>query len=175
MPGMLRNTIIIAAVLITGAVSFYFIKQQQPGNGTPGSDGLTGIEYTWYCTGDAIVRGKKIGLIKDDVNKLVIALNVTDKGPELFRDPEDGPAKNPPMLRLRGIANGTANVEIINDRHLTQNMGTTGADAYLAGVTFTLTENEEIHSVNFIFREGDHAIPGVYTRKSFASRWKVVE
>lgn len=57
---------------------------------------------------------------------------------------------------------------IINDSHyLTQQMGTAGADDYMISATFTLTELQEVGFVNFDFEEGDHAIPGTYSRKYY--------
>ncbi len=59
-------------------------------------------------------------------------------------------------------------VRIDDATFLTQASGTEGAQAYLAEVTYSLTELPGIESVVFSFKEGDHARPGVYTRKSFA-------
>jgi spore germination protein GerM len=64
-------------------------------------------------------------------------------------------------------------VEIINAEQVTQSMGSSGAQDYLASVTYSLTENRQIKKVNFIFEEGDHAVPGIYTRESFAN-YKIV-
>jgi hypothetical protein len=65
------------------------------------------------------------------------------------------------------------NVEVINDEYLTQRMGSTGADEFLAVATFTLTEYDHIKFVNFIFELGDHASPGLYSREYFLKNWKV--
>ena len=46
-------------------------------------------------------------------------------------------------------------------------MGTSGAQNYLAATTYSLTEATGVRGVDFIFPEGDHAAPGVYTRESF--------
>jgi hypothetical protein len=51
--------------------------------------------------------------------------------------------------------------------YLTRESGTVGARAYLAELTFTLTELEGISKVNLSFKEGDHARPGVYEREDF--------
>jgi hypothetical protein len=51
--------------------------------------------------------------------------------------------------------------------YLTRESGTVGARAYLAELTFTLTELEGISKVNLSFKEGDHARPGVYVREDF--------
>ena len=51
--------------------------------------------------------------------------------------------------------------------YLTRESGTVGARAYLAELTFSLTELEGISKVNLSFKEADHARPGVYEREDF--------
>lgn len=58
-------------------------------------------------------------------------------------------------------------VKIEDARYLTSESGTEGAMAYLAEVTFSLTEFKGIEEVDFAFQEGDHARPGLYTREDF--------
>ena len=58
-------------------------------------------------------------------------------------------------------------VKIDDANKLTQGMGSTGAESYLAELTFSLTELKGIKAVNVNFQEGDHAMPGVYTRDDF--------
>jgi len=70
-------------------------------------------------------------------------------------------------LELSKISNDTIYVKIPSATHLTQQMGSTGAELYMAGVIYNLTEINGIHYVNFDFVEGDHAGPGVYNRDSF--------
>ena len=60
-----------------------------------------------------------------------------------------------------------AYVTITEATFLTQRSGSEGARAYLAEVTYSLTELEGIKAVQFTFKEGDHARPGVYTRSDF--------
>ena len=62
---------------------------------------------------------------------------------------------------------GKAFVKIADASYLTQQSGTEGARAYLAEVTFSLTELKGIKEVDFSFKEGDHARPGVYRREDF--------
>ena len=61
----------------------------------------------------------------------------------------------------------TAFVKIEDAEYLTRESGTEGARAYLAEVTFSLTEIPSIEAVHFNFKEGDHARPGEYTRADF--------
>lgn len=72
-------------------------------------------------------------------------------------------------VNLKFIAQNTDTVivKIEQPQILTQQMGSTGARAYLALATFTLTEHTGIKYVTFDFHEGDHASPGTYSRFSF--------
>lgn len=58
-------------------------------------------------------------------------------------------------------------IKIADASYLTSSSGTEGANAYMAEVTFSLTELQGINEVNFNFTDGDHARPGTYTRKDF--------
>ena len=70
-------------------------------------------------------------------------------------------------IDLSKVSNDTVYLKIPNAMHLTQQMGSTGAELYMAGVVYNLTELNGIHFVNFDFLEGDHAGPGTYNRDSF--------
>ena len=75
--------------------------------------------------------------------------------------------ENYPFARLAKINFDTVFIVIDNSDYLTQQMGTTGADEYLAKLTFTVTELEGINFVDLNFLEGDHAVPGTYERTDF--------
>ena len=72
-------------------------------------------------------------------------------------------------VNLRFVAQNsdTLIVKIEQPQFLTQQMGSSGARAYLTLATFTLTEQTGIKYVTFDFHEGDHATPGTYSRISF--------
>lgn len=127
--------------------------------------------YTWtvrYTGGkEMLVRGKNIDSIKNDARELVAALNGTNADPESFRTPRDKEPTDPPKIAFKQIVKGVADIEVINAEYLTQRMGSSGAQVYLAQVTYTLTENPDIQKVNFMFEEGDHAMPGIYVREDF--------
>lgn len=71
-------------------------------------------------------------------------------------------------LQLKEHTGDTLNVFISDASYLTQAIGTTGAQTYLAEATFALTELPGIKAVNFDFKEGDHASPKTYSRKDFS-------
>ena len=58
-------------------------------------------------------------------------------------------------------------LKIKKSTYLTQQMGSTGAEAYLAEVTYNLTEVKDINFVDIRFKKGDHASPGTYSRTDF--------
>jgi hypothetical protein len=77
--------------------------------------------------------------------------------------------------KLQDTPNSRPRISKSNDPYLTQDRGSSGAQDYLAEVTFTLTENPGIKSVNFIFQAGDHAMPGTYSRENFTSYRLVID
>jgi hypothetical protein len=159
-------------ILVLTAVVYILIKNAKH---TPNAE-----SNTWYVDYDSrngetlLVRGEKIDSIKDNINELINALNGSDKDPESFRTPEDRDPNDPPKIKLQKIEAGIVYVEIINSEYLTQRMGTSGAQDFLAVATYTLTECPNISKVNFIFDEGDHASPGIYTRRYFTAYYNVI-
>lgn len=67
-------------------------------------------------------------------------------------------------VRMQG---DTIVTRIDDAMQLTQSIGTSGAESYLAEATFSLTEIPAIKAVKIEFEEGDHAMPGTFTRASF--------
>jgi hypothetical protein len=65
------------------------------------------------------------------------------------------------------ISNDTIYVHIPNSEMLTERIGSTGAEMFMASTTYSLTELKGIHFVNYDFVEGEHAAPGVYNRDNF--------
>jgi len=120
---------------------------------------------------DLLVRGQKMDRIKDNLDQLIFALNGSDLDPENFRTPLGQEPLGLPKLKLIDVQGNQALVEVINAPYLTQRMGSTGADIFLAEATFTLTEHPEIEWVLFQFKEGDHATPGLYSRDNFTDHW----
>ncbi len=70
-------------------------------------------------------------------------------------------------LYLVKSSHDTVYVKIPDSKKLTQEMGSTGAENYMASATYTLTELKNIKFVNFALKEGDHAGPGVFSREDF--------
>lgn len=73
-------------------------------------------------------------------------------------------------LEVDRISNDTLFVRIADASYLTQQMGSSGAQVYIMETTYAYTELPNIDVVHFDFAEGDHAIPGDYTRHSFNGR-----
>jgi hypothetical protein len=71
-------------------------------------------------------------------------------------------------LRFTKSSNDTLFVKISNSNYLTQQMGSSGPEVYLADVTYNLTEIPGINYVSILFKQGNHASPGIYSRTYFA-------
>jgi hypothetical protein len=129
--------------------------------------------YVWRAEYDSegaakLIRGKRIQDISAEMNKLVSALNRSVEKSELSHITGDHVQSEFPKIRLQKSEPPTVVVEILNDKYLTEAMGSSGAQDYLAIATYTLTEGPGITSVEFVFHPGEHAMPGVYSRESFS-------
>lgn len=69
---------------------------------------------------------------------------------------------NSPEATLVKVKNHIAFIKIVQDKKLTQEMGTFGASAYVNSIVYTMYSVDEINCVNLDFEEGDHAFPGTY-------------
>jgi len=166
----MEKKLVIALMLtiaFVGAVIGVFVFLKENRSVLPDNDHIWHVEVGSSAETEALVRGGKIDAIRNDAIKLVVALNGTDKDPGAFRTKGDREPNDPPKVKLLNVKDHTAFLEVINAEYLTQRMGSSGAQAYLGSVTFTLTENPQIKKVSFLFEEGDHAMPGTYTREDF--------
>lgn len=79
-----------------------------------------------------------------------------------------------PKVQIEFIrtSNDTTFIFIPDSEVLTQQMGTAGAKSFIISTTFSFTELKGISYVSFDFEEGDHGIPGVYTRNSWDKKIK---
>ncbi|WP_069659365.1 hypothetical protein [Arcticibacter eurypsychrophilus] len=77
--------------------------------------------------------------------------------------------KKYPDIQMEFVsAKGDTVITRIKDAlQLTQNIGTAGAETYMAEATYSLTEIPTIKEVTFEFEVGDHAMPGTYNRADF--------
>jgi len=71
-------------------------------------------------------------------------------------------------LDLLRISHDTVFLKIDDAHYLTQQMGSTGSQMYMAGLVYNLTEDSIIHYVSMKFEKGDHAQPGTFTRATFS-------
>jgi len=77
------------------------------------------------------------------------------------------PEYDSPGLVLEGMDGDTAVVSLARSNVVTEQMGSTGAQCYFAGVTFSLTSFKTIDHVRFDIKEGSHGSPGRYDRTDF--------
>ena len=117
----------------------------------------TDTHYFWSAEWD----GKKGMLMKrtTPINAdSLTTTNIINKLNELYPEIQ---------LHFIRVSNDSIFVNINKSKYLTQQIGSSGAEAYLAEVTYNLTELEGINFVDIKFKEGDHATPGTYTRLGF--------
>lgn len=74
-----------------------------------------------------------------------------------------------PRVQVKYVktSNDTVYILIPDSEVLTQQMGTAGAQSFLISTTFSFTELLDVNFVSYDFEEGDHGIPGVYSRNSW--------
>lgn len=71
------------------------------------------------------------------------------------------------QLNFIRVSNDSIFVKINKSDYLTEQSGSSGAESYLAEVTYNLTELNGINFVDIRFKQGDHASPGTYSRTDF--------
>lgn len=70
-------------------------------------------------------------------------------------------------ITVNKISHDSIFIKIGNSKYLTQQMGSSGPEAYFAELTYNLTEVPGINYVDFNFKEGQHAAPATYSRTDF--------
>ena len=71
------------------------------------------------------------------------------------------------LLEQVRIGGDTIYTEIKDSQYLGNEMGSTGAEIYVADVVLNLTELPGINYVNIKMKEGSHVQPGTWSKKSF--------
>jgi hypothetical protein len=78
------------------------------------------------------------------------------------------------LLEKLKISGDTIYTEIKNGTHLAEEIGTTGAEMYVADVVLNLTEVPGIKYVTINITEGSHMQPGTWSRENFI-KYKTVK
>lgn len=75
-----------------------------------------------------------------------------------------------PQIRLekKRLSHDTLYTEIKDAQYLTEQMGSTGSEQYIAQAVLNLTAVKGINYVRIDFAEGSHASPDVWSRKNFS-------
>ena len=106
-------------------------------------------------------KNTQIEKLKKPAESKIQTMSTEEITNELNKEFDDIP------LQLVKTSNDTAFVKITDSQKFTNRMGSTGAYNYMATVVYNLTEMKNIKFVNFDFTEGDHAVPGVFSREDF--------
>ena len=118
---------------------------------------ITDSHYFWTSELDqkqGLVMKKEMPVSKDSLTADYMLSRLNSIYPEV-------------QLELIKTSNDSIFVKIRKSTYLTQQMGSSGAEAYLAEVTYNLSELKDIRFVDIKFKEGDHASPGTYSRTDF--------
>ena len=115
-------------------------------------------DYYWNTEFDTntnreyLIRGILIDSISKSLDELIGILN-----------------KRPTKCKIEYFETkgDTLEIKILNDEYLSEQMGTLGADCYMAETVFTLTESDRVQFVKFDMDYGSHANPGLYSRKDY--------
>lgn len=111
--------------------------------------------YIWEVDADRKTMTKNPQLQPEyfDVDTLIAGLN--EKYPEI-------------RLEKRNLRNDTLYTQIQNAQYLTNQMGSLGAEQYIAQVVINLTSVDGVRYVRIDFPEGSHAAPDVWSREQFS-------
>lgn len=101
-----------------------------------------------------VIMKRTTPLAADSVTVLNIIQMLNDTYPEI-------------PLKFLKLSNDTMFVKVSNSKYLTQQMGSSGPEVYMADVTYNLTEIAGVNFVAIMFKEGDHAQPGIFSRTDF--------
>lgn len=126
-------------------------------------DSLEFSDLYWYADFDSLsnreflTKGKMLDSLSQSPNELISILNRRQ-------------AKC--KIEYIDILCDTIIIRILDDEYLTEQMGTTGADCFMAETIYTLTENDLIKFVRFEMDFGSHASPGLYSRNDYKDMMK---
>ena len=109
-------------------------------------------EFDKELNTEYLEKGEILDLLSKSPNELIEILNRR-------------PAKC--KVEYQDLVGDTLTIRVINDEVLTEQMGTTGADCYMAETIYTLTENDLIKYIRFEMDFGSHASPGLYCRNDY--------
>lgn len=78
------------------------------------------------------------------------------------------------LLQKEKISGDTIFTYITNSQYLTNQMGSTGAEVYIADVVLNLAEVSGIKYISINMKEGSHAQSGIWTKQNF-EKYKTVK
>ena len=113
--------------------------------------------YFWAAdfsgkTGFAMIRSRPIPADSLSAEKILQTLNETYPDIKLS------------FVRMSG---DSLFIKTADGNYLANQSGSTGAESYLAEVTYNLTEIKGVNFVHIAFLKGNHASPGTYSRTDF--------
>jgi hypothetical protein len=110
--------------------------------------------YVWEVDADARTMRMNSRLPPQFIQVDTLLTGINEKFPQV-------------LLEKRRVSNDTLYTEIRDASYLTNQMGSLGAEYYIANAVLNLTAVEGINYVRIDFAEGSHAAPDVWSKASF--------
>lgn len=110
--------------------------------------------YVWELDANTMTRRKNPNVQEGSLSADSLIVGLNRKFPEI-------------QMEKVAIKGDTLVARIPDATFLTQQFGSTGADYYVAQAVINLTTAPGVNFVRLEFTPGDHAQPGVFSKKSF--------
>tara|TARA_B110000211_G_C14028277_1_gene530874 strand:- start:1065 stop:1538 length:474 start_codon:yes stop_codon:yes gene_type:complete len=113
---------------------------------------------SWYITKDTV-------------------LSVSQDHMDIIKELNKGYHEYSPQIIFKKLSNDTLTIKLEHEERYSDQMGSFGAQQFLARLVYTLTEAELVNYVNLDIEMGSHGKPGVYNRLYFSSdsNYRIVE
>jgi hypothetical protein len=134
------------------------ISEKKLSEGYNNLDSMNLTDIYWHAESDSklnreyLVKGVLLDSISQSPSELIDILNRR---------------KSECKIEYLDIVGDTIIIRILNDKYLSEQMGSTGAFCFLGETTYTLTENKSLKYVRIEMDYGSHAGPGVYSRDDY--------
>lgn len=106
---------------------------------------------------EGLVMRRATPIVRDSLNLRLIVARLNGLYPEI-------------PFKVQHVSNDTVFLHVTDSRYLSQQMGSSGPEAWMGEVVYNLTELETILYVNINFKVRDHGAPGTYSRTDFPMR-----
>ncbi len=108
--------------------------------------------YVWDVNVEKKTLKKNPAIVTEDIDSVISGLNSQYENI---------------LLEKLALRKDTLHLKISNSEYLTNQMGSSGPDQYIAQAVINLVSVPGVKYVHIDFKEGSHAAPGTWSRKDF--------